>query len=68
MVPSCQGCYGHVVTNSKLQRVQIGMLSSAGMITMLFCISILVVQWLEFGIEQVELNEPTLPKRHDKYS
>ena len=39
-----------------------------GMITMLFCISIVVVKWLEFGIEQVELNEPTLPKRHDKYS
>ena len=36
------------------------------MITMLFCISIVVVKWLEFGIEQVELNEPTLPKRHDK--
>ena len=35
---------------------------------MLFCISILVVKWLEFGIEQVELNEPTLPKRHDKHS
>ena len=28
MVPSCQGSYGHVVTSSKLQRVQIGMLSS----------------------------------------
>ena len=38
------------------------------MITMLFCISILVVKWLEFGIEHVELNEPTLPKRHDNYS
>ena len=28
MVPSCQGSYGRVVTNSKLQRVQIGMPSS----------------------------------------
>ena len=38
------------------------------MIIMVFCISILVVKWLGFGIEQVKLNEPALPKRHDKYS
>ena len=38
------------------------------MITMLFCISILVVKWLEFGIDPVELNEPTLPKKHDTYT
>ena len=30
-------------------------------------ISILVVKWLGLGIEQVKLNEPALPKRHDKY-
>ena len=54
-VPSCSAC--------KLECYL-----RTGMITMLFCISIVGVKWLEFGIEQVELNEPTLPKRHDKYS
>ena len=29
---------------------------------MVFCISILVVNWLGFRIEQVKLNEPALPK------
>ena len=38
------------------------------MIIMVFCISVLVMKWLGFGIEQVKLNEPALPKRHDKYS
>ena len=64
----CQGSYGHVVTGSTLQRVQIGMLSSDWHDHNAVCISVLVVKWLEFGIELVELNEPTLPKRHDKYS
>ena len=54
-VPSCSAC--------KLECYL-----RTGMITMLSSISIVVVKWLEFGIEQVELNEPTLPKRHDKYS
>ena len=38
------------------------------MIIMVLCISRLVVKWLGFGIEQVKLNEPALPKKHDKYS
>ena len=38
------------------------------MIRMVFCIGVLVVKWLDCGIEQVRPNEPALPKRHDKCS
>ena len=39
-----------------------------GVIIMVFCVSMLVVKWLGLGIEQVKLNEPASPNRHDKYS
>ena len=57
-----------MMTNSKLQRVQIGMPSSHWHDHNAVFHQHIGREWLEFGIEQVELNEPTLPKRHNKYS
>ena len=64
----CQGSYGHVVTSCKLHACKLDCHLRIGTIIMVFCVSTLVVKSLGFGIEQVRLNEPALPKKHDNYS